>query len=140
MGYQHLNKTAQNLRDKLAHVEKTTMAISTRITDEIRQQQQESQTCNRPNSTSGSTPTNSSFISTRATQDQNANYSPTTQVDHGNANTGNYEQDLEYLSLLKAAQNQINQETGVTGKRILLRERRGKPEYPGKNLSVETSD
>ena len=24
--------------------------------------------------------------------------------------------------------------------RILLRERRGKPEYPGKNLSVETSD
>ena len=69
MGYQHLNKTAQNLRDKLAHVEETTKATSTRITDEIRQQQQESQTCNRPNSTSESTPKNSSFISTRGPQD-----------------------------------------------------------------------
>ena len=53
MGFQHLNKTAQNLRDKLVHVEKTTKATLRRITDEIRRQQQESQDKTRSHFTSG---------------------------------------------------------------------------------------
>ena len=38
MGYQHLNRTAQNLRDKLAHIEKTTKATASQINEEIQQQ------------------------------------------------------------------------------------------------------
>ena len=38
MGYQHLNRTAQNLRDKSAHIEKTTKATASQITKEIQQQ------------------------------------------------------------------------------------------------------
>lgn len=105
-GYEHLKKTAQNLKDKLRHIEQTTKTTTTQITDEIRQQQQRLQASNSSTTTPRNTSTNPSFNPTATTvQDQNANHLPPEQTDHENVNTVNFDQDQEYLSLFKTAQD-----------------------------------
>ena len=50
MGYEYLGKTAQNLRDKIAHIDKSTKTTSSRIGNEISNQreQREDQSSSTP--------------------------------------------------------------------------------------------
>ena len=41
MGYEYLGKTAQNLRDKIAHIDKSTKTSSSRIANEISNQREQ---------------------------------------------------------------------------------------------------
>ena len=94
MGYEHLKKSAQNLRDKLSHIEKKTKATSSQILEEIRQQQR-SQAREQPQEQT--TNQESQRLPTRY-----ANHLP---VNQDNENTTLHNQSQEYVKLLQTAQD-----------------------------------
>ena len=71
MGYQHLKHTAQNLRDKLAHIKRSTKVTASQITEEIQLQQNHQLGKNTENEESIFC---LNISSARTTEDQNGNY------------------------------------------------------------------
>ena len=95
MGYEHLKRTAQNLRDKLAHIEKTTRVSSTHILEEIVQQQQARNIRSGDENDISETP-----VEAEPTNLNHANHPTST---NGTTNNTFVNQDLEYANLHQKA-------------------------------------
>ena len=115
MGYQHLNRTAQNLRDKLAHIEKTTKATASQTTKEIQQQrnrrnqqQDRSAEIEEGNILQNSIQEENESITT----DQHANYARNTQAENVNTEDACDEKYLKLLARTTGIYNKIVQQTG----------------------------
>lgn len=103
MGYSYLKRTAQNLRDKLAHINKTTQVSTEQIAEEIERQRQMREDL------STEYQANPDPNTTNSHSDQYANHQPEENVNNFDPN------DEEYKTLLKKAQeidNEISRSPG----------------------------